>query len=1302
MATALENEIRRRRIEDALLLDTPNLEDSSEPDKPDTADKDVYGDWRKWPSVSPEEAADIPTIEQPAVPVGHVDLAPPGHIDLTPPSPQPPQGIQTDPESGQRYVADPTVPAGIVPYAELATPADKEAFKPTDVTLPKLTSEGAAPVQPAPDKLDQVERATLVAFPKGAPATVPWHPAAEAPDTLTQVERGQLVKKPPAPDTLTQVERALPTGPKAPGTHTELAPPGQMDLRPDELPAQQPAVQLPPSVQPAVKPVADNWKTWITTDGTASEPSVVQSAAADSDLSQVRSRFAQELADNSDLRRKLIASVQAEVGDQGEEAKLAYIESVMNRAAARGQTLDKTISDSNYYPVTTLSKLGYRASSGEYDSLNPIIERALGGSNLANFATGNESGNVHSHGAQVTYNPKTGERFVLENPDAGWEKGISATAGTAATQAAKKQDWESWATLSPAEQTAATAQGVQKSQDILNTLQSKSTNMPDWFHTLEQPIPGVSNEVRTAVRDEYKKQITAYAQDYYKEPDPDKAFARIMSAPNLLTSAGEIWTKAGANFQHMWLSLAQQADSPTQTKLIEFINAVHPEATPEARTVLINQVMSEPAGKARTDFVNHLYNEAQAHNPDSVKNINMMSLLDSIDVSAQPGMQAKEAENHARVAAAVEQNRKNLREDPTMEGTYGGVISNAIAQMPKNVLEAIVPVLGQSAMFSEIYTDTLEGLRKDHPDWSEDQLKAKAAAASLPQDILQELVNAATLGMGSGVTKGITNPIARIATNAIMHGTIAGGAGATQQALANVATGRPPGEGVAQAGIAGGIQGLIGGALTGRHPAEAPESPVPAPHPFAEEKGSPLPLTQPATREGVLGPDVPDASVKWYDPTQPIVTRGTERTTFTPAELAEQAATVTGRTPEELQAAAEQLKPPADFNQRAAWFLGDESDPEIQQAQRAQRAQAPSPPQSLAEAIRQQKVAASLGATETPMPQAKTPSRPGSTQDPATQTLRSRQPHIYATDPSGRENVAMIVGSTDGTYHVIMPQQGMHDPARSYSTADEAQTAARNAFEKSGWKVSFDPREVTPQAKTTGTTTPAQAATTRVSEADPYTSRIANRYTAERMATGELGQIDPAQGQSTEHLVMQGLKMSPTQRESLIDNFTKGKGGDFDQQGAAIRSKEAILSVQSRDASRAAAADPTNTQLQDQAKAAHDAVTAFHNGPIKKFKKAWSDAGRGLQREIPLDYTTLNGMKEAYLKGKGNGKEAPIDLEPKLKQMADTVNKAANAERAAMNNLGKEIEARTRGNPITDEHVRTRLMEIMKNLPCRT
>jgi hypothetical protein len=260
---------------------------------------------------------------------------------------------------------------------------------------------------------------------------------------------------------------------------------------------------------------------------------------------------------------------------------------------------------------------------------------------------------------------------------------------------------------------------------------------------------------------------------------------------------------------------------------------------------------------------------------------------------------------------------------------------------------------------------------------------------------------------------------------------------------------------------------------------------------------------------------------------------------------------------------------------------------------------------------------------------------------------------------------------------------------RAYEISEQRQRAGQPGDMLSDWAQA--------QQELSRTTEPILPAT--VSEAEPIHSAIANRYVQERMAAGELGQIDPSQGKSTEDMVRQGLQMRPDQRDGLIDNFMKGKGADLDQHGAAIRSKEVMLSEQSRAASRAAAADPANQQLQAQAKAASDAVTAFHNGPIKKFKRIWSDSGRVLQQEIPLDYSTLNGMKEAYLKG--NDREAPPALEPKLKKMAERVSKTADAERVAMNNLGKEIGKRIRGKTLpTDDQIRTRLMEIMKDLPC--
>jgi hypothetical protein len=143
------------------------------------------------------------------------------------------------------------------------------------------------------------------------------------------------------------------------------------------------------------------------------------------DLGDVRSQFNDELQ-NPAVYNKLIASIEAEVGGQSPTAKLAYIESVMNRAAARNMTIDQTISSAapkGYYPPSTISKLGKTYGDDIVSQNSPLISQALGGSNISNFATGNESGKVYSAGAPHTLStgPKPGdERFVLENPDLAW------------------------------------------------------------------------------------------------------------------------------------------------------------------------------------------------------------------------------------------------------------------------------------------------------------------------------------------------------------------------------------------------------------------------------------------------------------------------------------------------------------------------------------------------------------------------------------------------------------------------------------------------------------------------------------------------------------------------------------------------------------------------------------------------------------------------------------------------------------------------------------------------------------------
>lgn len=137
------------------------------------------------------------------------------------------------------------------------------------------------------------------------------------------------------------------------------------------------------------------------------------------DLAQIRTRFSQELA-NPEMRRLLTASTQAEVGGQGPTAEQAYMESVVNRASAEGRSLQSVLLDTDYYPKSTQNKLFRTFPQDEQDRHNQMIDSVLAGSNVSNMGTGNESGSVHSGGAEVTFNPRTGERFVAENWTVPW------------------------------------------------------------------------------------------------------------------------------------------------------------------------------------------------------------------------------------------------------------------------------------------------------------------------------------------------------------------------------------------------------------------------------------------------------------------------------------------------------------------------------------------------------------------------------------------------------------------------------------------------------------------------------------------------------------------------------------------------------------------------------------------------------------------------------------------------------------------------------------------------------------------
>lgn len=138
-----------------------------------------------------------------------------------------------------------------------------------------------------------------------------------------------------------------------------------------------------------------------------------------------RSKFDEQLKDPA-VRAAIAARAQIEVGSQP-KAQQAFIETVFNRADARHKSLIDTVNNSDgYYPKSDDSKFAAYSQNASTDHWSNLINEVQRGSNITNGATGNQSGNVKSGGAPITYSAD-GEEFIRENIDAKWQPEFSAS-----------------------------------------------------------------------------------------------------------------------------------------------------------------------------------------------------------------------------------------------------------------------------------------------------------------------------------------------------------------------------------------------------------------------------------------------------------------------------------------------------------------------------------------------------------------------------------------------------------------------------------------------------------------------------------------------------------------------------------------------------------------------------------------------------------------------------------------------------------------------------------------------------------
>ncbi len=108
--------------------------------------------------------------------------------------------------------------------------------------------------------------------------------------------------------------------------------------------------------------------------------------------------------------------MQKEVGAQGPEAQMAWAETVFNRCASRGHTIDYELRNHgnyNYWPAHQ-PEPGYSNNRQFIDTISKVCRN---GTNLSLGATGNASESVGV--GRETFRSR-GERFGVETPDTRW------------------------------------------------------------------------------------------------------------------------------------------------------------------------------------------------------------------------------------------------------------------------------------------------------------------------------------------------------------------------------------------------------------------------------------------------------------------------------------------------------------------------------------------------------------------------------------------------------------------------------------------------------------------------------------------------------------------------------------------------------------------------------------------------------------------------------------------------------------------------------------------------------------------
>ena len=144
-------------------------------------------------------------------------------------------------------------------------------------------------------------------------------------------------------------------------------------------------------------------------------------------------------------------------------------------------------------------------------------------------------------------------------------------------------------------------------------------------------------------------------------------------------------------------------------------------------------------------------------------------------------------------------------------------IAKLIAQAPSQVLVSLFPGVREFGIYSQLYDSNVQAIREANPHMSPKEIDDRARMAADAQFPAQEVLAFMFKNGGGAVTSSITNKFIKAGVDTVLTAGTGGSVFAANQAIQNVAAGKPLTEGVGEQFAHGSILGGVG-AVTARVP----------------------------------------------------------------------------------------------------------------------------------------------------------------------------------------------------------------------------------------------------------------------------------------------------------------------------------------------------------------------------------------------------------------------------------------------------------------------------------------------------